>query len=119
MIYMTEESKELLVAITQMMDERFDKVDERLDKMDERFDKIDERLDKMDERFDKIDERLDKMDERFDKIDERFEQVDEMEGRLVLQWNKDIHDSENLLLEEMESNYKKIEEHYVKKEEIA
>ena len=70
MIYMTEESKELLAAITQMMDER-------------------------------------------------FEQVDEMERRLVFQWKKDIYDSENLLLEEMESNYKKIEEHYVKKAEIA
>lgn len=45
--------------------------------LDQRFEKIDKRLDKMDDRFDKIDQRLDKMDDKFGKIDQRFQQFDD------------------------------------------
>ena len=59
------------------IDEKFDKIDEKFIKIDEKFDKIDERFDKIDEKFIKIDEKFDKIDEKFDKIDQRFEKVDE------------------------------------------
>ena len=55
------------------MNERFDKVDQRIDKvegeMNERFDKVDQRFDKVDQRLDKVDQRLDKVDQRFDKVE--------------------------------------------------
>ena len=73
--------------------ERFDKVDERLDKMDDRFNKVDERLDKMDDRFDKVDERFDKMDNRFDSLELTL-------ARLGSRWG--IH-SEDLFRKTMKS----------------
>jgi archaellum component FlaC len=72
-----------------MSEERFDRIEQRLDRAGERFDQIDEwqrradeRFDRVDERFDRIDERFDRVDERFDRIDERFDRVDERFGRM-------------------------------------
>ena len=57
--------------------ERFDKVE---GDMNERFDKVDQRIDKvegeMNERFDKVDQRFDKVDQRLDKVDQRFDKVE-------------------------------------------
>ncbi|MFH0774745.1 MAG: hypothetical protein V2A53_04530 [bacterium] len=65
-----------LVAIRNLMDERFTKMDERFTSMNERFN---ERFAKMDEKFTKMDERFNerfaKMDERFAKMDERFAKI--------------------------------------------
>ncbi len=66
-----------LVAMRNIMDNRFGKMDERFGKMDERFSKMDERFSTMDERFGTMDERFRKMDERFGKMDERFGRMDE------------------------------------------
>lgn len=54
-----------LVAMRNIMDNRFGKMDERFSKMDERFSKMDERFGRMDERFTKMDERFGTMDEKF------------------------------------------------------
>ena len=59
------------------VNQRFDKIEDKLVKIDERFDKIDEKFIKIDEKFDKIDEKFVKIDEKFEKIDQRFEKVDE------------------------------------------
>ena len=59
------------------IEDKLVKIDERFDKIDENFIKIDEKFDKIDEKFIKIDEKFDKIDEKFDKIDQRFEKVDE------------------------------------------
>jgi archaellum component FlaC len=65
-----------------MSEERFDRIEQRLDRAGERFDQIDEWQRRADERFDRIDERFDRVDERFDRIDERFDRVDERFGRM-------------------------------------
>jgi chromosome segregation ATPase len=53
--------------LEELLNSRFNKMDERLNKMDERLDKMDERLDKLEVRLDKMDKRLNKMDERISK----------------------------------------------------
>jgi archaellum component FlaC len=65
-----------------MSEERFDRIEQRLDRAGERFDQIDEWQRRADERFDRIDERFDRIDERFDRVDERFERIDERFGRM-------------------------------------
>ncbi|MCS6804595.1 MAG: DUF3782 domain-containing protein [Blastocatellia bacterium] len=57
--------------------QRFDNVDQRLDRMDQHFEQVDQRLDRMDQHFEQVDQRLDRMDQRFDQVDQRFEQVDQ------------------------------------------
>ena len=82
------------------IDERFDKVDQRLDKVDERFDKVDARLDKMDKRFDGI-------DTRFDKVDKTLKDNDEILTELKIHMDKRFDKLEKLLmLEERFEQYK-------------
>jgi archaellum component FlaC len=56
--------------LLQYLDERFGRIEQRLDSHDLRFNTIDQR-------FDGIEQRLDTHDERFRSIDQRFEQVNE------------------------------------------
>ncbi|MDW8240800.1 MAG: DUF3782 domain-containing protein, partial [Acidobacteriota bacterium] len=58
------------------MDQHFEQVDQRLDRMDQRFEQVDQRFEQVDQRFEQVDERFDQVDQRFEKVDERFEQVD-------------------------------------------
>ena len=57
------------IDLDKSLDDRFDRLEARLDSMDRRFDGIDARLDSMDRRFDGIDSRLDGMDARFATIE--------------------------------------------------
>ncbi len=52
--------------------ERFDGIEQRLDRQDQRFDGIEQRLDGHDQRFDGIEQRLDGHDQRFDKMETEF-----------------------------------------------
>ncbi|MGK3113840.1 hypothetical protein [Candidatus Pantoea formicae] len=70
------------------IDERFDKIDEKFDKIDEKFIKIDVKFDKIDEKFIKIDEKFDKIDEKFIKIDERFDKIDEKFDKIDERFDK-------------------------------
>ena len=72
-------TKEDILAIAGLMDEKLKPINDRLDGMDSRLDKMDHRLDGMDSRLDKMDHRLDGMDSRLDKMDHR---LDEVETRL-------------------------------------
>ena len=62
-------------------------LDGRFQTLDERFDRIELRLDSHDQRFDRIEQRLDAHDRRFDlldqKIDEKVEEVKRHTGVLV------------------------------------
>jgi chromosome segregation ATPase len=66
------------------MNEKFDKVEARLDGMDARFDIIEARLDHMDARFDIIEARFDGMDARFDGMEKTMQ-------RLETRQEEDIH----------------------------
>lgn len=83
-----DEYREVLSRLD-VLEERFDHVDERLDRMEahfeERFNQIDERFDQQtqlfDQRLDTINERFDamnaRMDERFDKMDGKLDQMND------------------------------------------
>ena len=73
---------DLILDKINSVDARLEGVDARLDEMDARFDRIDARLDEMDARFDRIDVRLDEMDARFDRIDTKIEDL-ELEVRAI------------------------------------
>ena len=52
-----------------------DKVDTRLERIDDRFDKVDARLERIDDRFDKVDARFERIDDRLDKLDGRVSHI--------------------------------------------
>ena len=66
------DNAQLLQAISDLMDKKFDErlspINNRLDKMDSRFETIESRLDKMDSRFEAIESRLDKMESEISAI---------------------------------------------------
>lgn len=95
-------TKEDLMAISELMDEKLGTMDKRFDGIDRRLDAMDERLDKMDERFDEIDRCLDAMDIRIG---------NEEEGLRVVQFKQD-HTNKKLTnlqldVEIMERNIRK------------
>lgn len=50
---------EQLAQICLRYEDRFDRIEQRLDRMDERFDRMDAILDRMHERFDRVEKKLD------------------------------------------------------------
>ena len=90
-----EEKIELVGMISEALNPKFEKIDERLDGMDKR-------LDGMDKRLDGIDKRLDGVDKRFDEIDRRFDALDDYNAWEKMRWNQKLINSENLLLKEMD-----------------
>ena len=65
-----------------ILDRKFDAIDQRLDAMDRRFEAIDQRLDAMDRRFDAMDQRLDSMDKRFDRIENRLDVIEFKQNKM-------------------------------------
>ena len=80
---MSMTNEELLLAMSEMMDTKLaaslKPIENRLDRMDERLDRIEVRLDRVEERLDHVEERLDRVEERLDHVEER---LDRMEGKL-------------------------------------
>ena len=70
-------NEEKILSMLEIMNGRFDKVDEHLVKIDGRLDKIEVRLDKIEERLDIIEDRLDIIEERLDNIEERLDNIEE------------------------------------------
>ena len=71
-------NNELLLAISDMMDQKLDeKVLPRIDHLEERFDGLEERFDGLEERFDGLEERFNGLEERFDGLEERFDGLEE------------------------------------------
>jgi len=56
---------------------------EQFTRVDQRFDRVEQRLDGHDQRFDRIDQRLDAHDQRFSSIDQRFDEVKRHNGILI------------------------------------
>ena len=57
--------KQLLMALENRIDDRFDNMETGINK---RFDDIDKRFEQVDERFEQIDERFEQVDEKFDEV---------------------------------------------------
>ena len=70
-------NEEKILSMLEIMNGRFDKVDEHLVKIDGRLDKIEVRLDKIEERLDIIEDRLDIIEDRLDIIEERLDNIEE------------------------------------------
>src|SRR5712692_2407956 len=73
--------------LVQYLDGRFQTLNERFDRIELRLDSHDQRFNRIDQRFDRIEQRLDAHDRRFDlldqKIDEKVEEVKRHTGVLV------------------------------------
>jgi len=73
--------------LVQYLDGRFQTLDERFNRIELRLDSHDQRFNTIDQRFDRIEQRLDAHDRRFDlldrKIDEKVEEVKRHTGVLV------------------------------------
>ncbi len=93
--------KELLQAISQMMDVKLTPINDRLEKIEERTSKIEERTSKIEERTSKIEERTLKIEERTSKIEERTLKI---EVTLENETNKNIQ----LLMEAQSLNAEKM-----------
>ena len=65
--------EQLLLAISDMLDQKFD---ERLDSFDKRLDSFDKRLDSFDERLVSVERRLDSFDERLVSVEGRLAPVE-------------------------------------------
>ena len=66
-------------------------LDGRFQTLDERFDRIERRLDGHDRRFDLIDQRLTRVEQRFDSHDDRFDELKRHTGVLVEGLRHDVH----------------------------
>jgi archaellum component FlaC len=70
--------------LVQYLDERFGRIEQRLDGHDGRFESIDRR-------FERIDRRFDEVDRRFNEVNERIEEVKRHSGVLVEGLRHELH----------------------------
>lgn len=61
--------EQLIGNLTQHVDERFARVDERLGGIDQRLDRVDQRFAQADQRFDRIDHSIENLTERVDRLE--------------------------------------------------
>ena len=76
-----KELTNVIVALRDEMNQRFDAVDQRFSAMDQRFDAMDQRFDAMDQRFDAMDQRFDAMDQRINNLENGI--IEELRGLTV------------------------------------
>ena len=74
---LAEFGNELKGWLIELLNQKFGRIEERLDHHGQQFDRIEERLDNHDRRFDRIDGRLSSHDKQFQSIDQRFDSVDQ------------------------------------------
>jgi hypothetical protein len=63
--------------ISKLLDEKFEKVEQRFEEIDQRFEKVEQRFEEIDQRFERIEQRFERIDQRFNEIDERFEEMEQ------------------------------------------
>ena len=61
--------RELIVALDQKIDRRFDAIDRRFDAIDQRFEQVDRRFDAIERRFEQGDRRFESLDHRIEVLD--------------------------------------------------
>ena len=84
-------NNELLIAISNMMDQKLDeKVLPRIDHLEERFDGLEERFDGLEERFDGLEERFDGLEERFDCLEEQFDGLKDRVKNIEITLENDV-----------------------------
>ena len=67
-----------LESLTECLESRRDRVENRMDKLESRMDGLESRMDKLENRMDKLDSRMDGLESGIDKLEKR---VDNMDGR--------------------------------------
>ncbi len=74
-------SKEDLLAISELMDLKFEQnlapVNQRLNHIDNRLEKVDQHLEKVDRHLEKVDQRLDRVEQRLDQVETEIVQIKE------------------------------------------
>ena len=73
--------KEVLDRITRL-EERYQKIDERIAGLEERFAKLEERQQKLEERFAELEERFARLEERQQRLEEKFAELEERFAKL-------------------------------------
>ena len=66
------------------MEERMDRLEERMDHMEERMDRLEERMDHMEERMDRLEERMDHMEERMNSLEKQAEKMERRLGKIEI-----------------------------------
>lgn len=104
--------RELLQAISNMLDSRFGGLETRFNKLDSRFEgleagfnKIDSRVEGLEAGVNKIDSRVEGLEARFNKIDSRFEEMEE-------RFNKRLRSTENSILQQLDIVQEKSNNNY-------
>jgi chromosome segregation ATPase len=72
---LTEDAVKRLASLRTQVEQRFERVDTRLDAMDAHLESIDTRLDQMDTRFNRMDARLDQMGTGLDRVENVLAQI--------------------------------------------
>ena len=97
---------ELLLAISNMMDIKFEAMTAA---MDSKFGVIDKKFEAIDRKFEAIDRKFEAIDRRFDTIDRRFESIDRRFDTI----EKDIKDIKFTLENQIEPRLQNIEDCYL------
>jgi septation ring formation regulator EzrA len=72
---LTEDAVKRLASLETQMDQRFERVDRRLDAMDVHLERVDRRLDAMDVHLESMDTHLYQMDTRMDRVENLLAQI--------------------------------------------
>lgn len=86
------------------IDERFDKVDQKLAQVDKRFTQVDERFDKVDQKFTKVDERFDQVDQKFNEVNDQIIQLKKDLSSEMLNWKVEIVGEIKAMREEFDTH---------------
>lgn len=69
-------TKEDLLAIGQLIDEKLKPVEERLDRLEASVERLEARMDSLEIRMDRIEERMDRLEARVDSLEERVGELE-------------------------------------------
>lgn len=100
------------IAVGEVVNGRFDAIDQRFDAMDQRFDAMDERMDAMEERMDAMEER---MDQKFDAMDKKFTSIakkHESRMELILDEVVRVHEGLQGQIDRLEKNMNEMQQYY-------
>jgi prefoldin subunit 5 len=80
------ETRNLILAMIEKFDKKFDRM---IEKMDKRFDEMDKMIEKFDKKFDEMMEKMDRrFDEMMEKMDRRFDEMMEKMDKMMEKFDK-------------------------------
>lgn len=81
-------TKEDLLAISSLFEDKFKTINQRLDKIENRLKNLETRITKLEARMDKLEVRMDKLDARMGKLEARMDKLETRMGKLETRMNK-------------------------------